>query len=109
MLNIWTWYIPIEVQKVSPVCFGIWATGNARLTARTHCLNIWRNSDLIRFDLNTDHEPIGDKPLYNNYFVSALKNLRAHMFLNCEKVHFMKNEHAWRNQVGKLVSMILLT
>ena len=46
MQNIWTWIIPIEVQKVSPVCFGIWATGNARLTARTDCLNIWRNSDL---------------------------------------------------------------
>ena len=37
----------------------------------------------IRFDLNTEHKPIGNKSLYNNYFVTAIKNLAAHIFLNC--------------------------
>ena len=35
----------------------------------------------IRFDLNTEHKPIGDKSLYNNFFI---KNLAAHIFLNCK-------------------------
>ena len=30
--NTWTGNIPIEVQKVSPVCFGIWVAGIERLT-----------------------------------------------------------------------------
>ena len=37
-----------------------------------------------RFDLNTEHQPIGERPLYNNYFVTAIKNIAAHLFLNCE-------------------------
>ena len=45
--NTWTGNISIEVQKVSPVCFGIWVVGIERLTANAHCLNIWRNSDHI--------------------------------------------------------------
>ena len=38
----------------------------------------------IRFDLNTEHEPIGDKSLHNNYFVTAIKNFAAHIFFDCE-------------------------
>ena len=38
----------------------------------------------IKFDLNTDHKPIANKPLYNNFFVTAIRNLAAHLFLNCE-------------------------
>ena len=41
------WEYPIEVQQVSPVCFGIWVGGIERLTANAHCLNTWRNSDHI--------------------------------------------------------------
>ena len=41
------WECFIEVQKVSPVCFGIWVAGNGRLTANAHCLNTWRNSDHV--------------------------------------------------------------
>ena len=55
----------------------------------------------IRFDLNTDHQPIRDKPLYNNYFVTAIKNLRAHIFLTCEASSLYENrelleESGWR-------------
>ena len=38
----------------------------------------------IRFDLDADHKPIGDRPLYNNFFVTAVRNLAAHLFMNCE-------------------------
>ena len=38
----------------------------------------------IRFEFNTEHKQIGDKSLYNNFFVTAIKNLAAHIFLNCE-------------------------
>ena len=38
----------------------------------------------IRFDLDAEHNPIGEKPLYNNFFVAAVRNLAAHLFMNCE-------------------------
>ena len=38
----------------------------------------------IRFDLDAEHRPTGDKPLYNNVFVTAVRNLAAHLFMNCE-------------------------
>ena len=41
------WEYPIEVQKVSPVCLGIWVIEIERLTANAHCLNTWRSSDKI--------------------------------------------------------------
>ena len=55
----------------------------------------------IRFDLNTEHKPIGDKPLYNNYFVTAIKKPGAHIFLNCEANSLYENrerleESGWK-------------
>ena len=55
----------------------------------------------IRFDLNTEQKPIGDKPLYNNYCVTAIKNLGAHIFLNCEASSLYENrerleESSWK-------------
>ena len=38
----------------------------------------------INFDFDPEHKLIGDRPLYNNFFVIAVKNLRAHLFMNCE-------------------------
>ena len=81
MKNVWIVNILIEVQRLSPVCFGIWATGIVKLTANVHFPNTWKSSDLTSsFDLDTDHKSIGDRPLYNNFFVSAIKNLAAHLF-----------------------------
>ena len=34
----------------------------------------------IRFDLNSEHKQIGERSLYNNFFVTAIKNLAAHIF-----------------------------
>ena len=38
----------------------------------------------IRADLDTEHQKLQNKPAYNNFFVSTVKNLKAHMFINCE-------------------------
>ena len=38
----------------------------------------------IKFDLDSEHRPIGDKPLYNNFYVNVVKNLRTHLFMNRE-------------------------
>ena len=38
----------------------------------------------INFDFDSDHKLIGDTPLYNNLFVNVVKNLRSHLFMNCE-------------------------
>ena len=38
----------------------------------------------INFDFDSDHKLISDKPLYNNFFVNVVKNLRTHLFMNCE-------------------------
>ena len=32
----------------------------------------------INFDFDSDHKLIGDRPLYNNFFVNVVKNLRSH-------------------------------
>ena len=45
----------------------------------------------IRFDLDAEHKPIGDKPLYNNFFVTAVRNRAAHLFLNCEAASLSQN------------------
>ena len=64
-----------------------WNLGSWNRKAHTKCplpehLETFRPH--IRFDLNTEHKPIGDQSLYNNFFVTAIKNLAAHMFSNCE-------------------------
>ena len=38
----------------------------------------------INFDFDTEHRLIGDKPLYNNFFVNVVKNLETHLSMNCE-------------------------
>ena len=38
----------------------------------------------INFDFDSEHKLIGDRPLYNNFFVNVVKNLRSHLFMNCE-------------------------
>ena len=45
----------------------------------------------IRFDLDADHNPIGNRPLYNNFFVAAVRNLAAHLFMNCEAGSLFEN------------------
>ena len=36
------------------------------------------------YTVERDHNPSGDRPQFNNYFVNVVKNLGAHNFLNCE-------------------------
>ena len=39
----------------------------------------------IDYDIDHEHNPIGDdKPQFNNYFTNVIKNLGAHLFMNCE-------------------------
>ena len=38
----------------------------------------------IDYELNSEHEKFGDKPKSNNYFINVVKNLGAHLFMNCE-------------------------
>jgi hypothetical protein len=39
----------------------------------------------IAYDIDREHLPIGDdKPQFNNYFINVIKNLGAHLFMNCE-------------------------
>jgi len=38
----------------------------------------------IDFELDSEHRKIGDRPMYNNFFVNVVKNLKAHLFMNCE-------------------------
>ena len=39
----------------------------------------------IDYDIDGEQSPIGDdKPQFNNYFINAVKNLGAHLFMNCE-------------------------
>ena len=52
----------------------------------------------IRFDLDADHKPVGDRPLYNNFFVAAVRNLAAHLFMNCEAGSLFEN----RKRLGRI-------
>jgi hypothetical protein len=38
----------------------------------------------IDYELNSEHEKFGDKPQFNNYFINVIKNLGAHLLMNCE-------------------------
>ena len=38
----------------------------------------------VDYQLDRDREKIGDKPQFNNYVIKVVKNLGAHLFLNCE-------------------------
>ena len=64
-----------------------WNLGNWNRKAHSKCPlpeHLERFRPHIKFDLDTDHKPIANKPLYNNFFVTAIRNLAAHLFLNCE-------------------------
>ena len=56
----------------------------------------------IKFDFNPAHkligDMIGDRPLYNNFFVNVVKNLRSHLFMNCEAASIY--EHRARIEEG---------
>ena len=91
-----------------------WNLGNWQ--RKTHSKN-WLPEHLekfrpnIRFDLNTDHEPSGDKPFCNRYFVSAIKNLRAHIFLNCEASSLYENrarleELGWNTRFNDFANLM---
>ena len=38
----------------------------------------------IDYEMDRGHRKFGDKPQYNNYFINVVKNLGAHLFMNCE-------------------------
>ena len=39
----------------------------------------------IDYNMDGEHKPIRDgKPQYNNYFINVIKNLGAHLFMNCK-------------------------
>ena len=46
--------------------------------------NLEKFRSSIRTGLDTEHKLLQDKPAYNNFFVTAIKSLKAHVFLNCE-------------------------
>ena len=64
-----------------------WNLGSWNRKAHSKCPSpehLEKSRPHTKFDLNTEHRPIGDNSLYNNFSVTAFKNLAAHMFLNCE-------------------------
>ena len=65
-------------------CFGILETGAEHVLANVHYLNDYNRLHHIDYDLDSEHRQIGDKPQFNNYFISVIKNLGAHLFMNCE-------------------------
>ena len=52
----------------------------------------------INFDFDSEHRLIGDKPLYNNFFVNVVKNSRTHLFMNFEAASIF--EHKERIEEG---------
>ena len=76
---------PYRSSKALSVMF--WNLGNwQRLIFQREPLapNLEKFRPNIRSDIDTEHRVLVNRPAYNNFFVSAIKNLKAHLFLNCE-------------------------
>ena len=76
---------PYRSSKALSVMF--WNLGNwRRLSFNKEPLppNLEKFRPHVRTDIDTEHRVLKDRPAYNNFFVSAVKNLKAHLFLNCE-------------------------
>ena len=65
-----------------------WSLGNWCRTRFSKCPlpeRLQRFAPHIDYDLDSNHEKIGEnKPQFNNYFINVIKNLGAHLFMNCE-------------------------
>ena len=64
-----------------------WNLGNSqrpRLASNPLPEHLEKYRTHINFDFDSEHKLIGDRPLYNNFFVNVVKNLRSHLFMNCE-------------------------
>ena len=64
-----------------------WTLGNwqrSRLASNPLPEHLEKYRTHINFDFDSDHKLIGDRPLYNNFFVNVVRNLRSHLFMNCE-------------------------
>ena len=50
----------------------------------TQCPLLQKFAPHIDYTPDSEHENFGDKPQFNNYFINDVKNLGAHLFMNCE-------------------------
>ena len=76
---------PYRSSKALSVMF--WNLGNwQRVSHSKEPLpeNLEKFRPNMRSDIDTEHRPLKNKPAYNNFFISAVKNVSAHLFLNCE-------------------------
>ena len=61
----------------------------------------------INFDFNSEYKLIGDRPLYNNFFVNVVKNLRSHLLMFCEAASIY--EHRARIEEGGFEVCLMTT
>ena len=109
--NTWTGNILVEVQEVSPACFGTWAVGIENVAASAHLpehLEKFRPQHQIssQYWTQTDWET----NLCTTISVSLLsRTSRLTYFWIAKPTHFTKVENVLRNQAGKHVSLISQT
>ena len=78
---------PYRSSKALSVMF--WNSGNwQRVSHGKEPLppNLEKFRPNMRSDIDTEHRPLDNKPAFNNFFISAVKNLKSHLLLNCEAV-----------------------
>ena len=78
-----------------------WNLGNwqrSRLASNPLPEHLEKYRTHINFDIDSEHKLIGDRPLYNNFFVNVVKNLRSHLFMTCEAASIY--EHRARIEEG---------
>ena len=65
----------------------------------------------IKYEIDRDHEKIGDKPQFNNYFINVVKNLGAHVFnmwIARRKASILTRPYLKRSK-SRHASMIIVT
>ena len=64
-----------------------WNLGNWCRTRFSQCPipeRLQKFAPHIDYTLDSEHEKFGNKPKFNNYFINVVKNLGAHLFMNCD-------------------------
>ena len=64
-----------------------WNLGNWRRTRFSQCPlpeRLHKFAPHIDYTIDSENEKFGNKPQFNNYFINVVKNLGAHLLMNCE-------------------------
>ena len=61
-------------------------------------------------EIDREHEKIGNKPQFNNYFINVVKNLGANLLMNCQAQSLYMNTGLYlKKSNSRLASMITVT